>query len=76
MSSRAWLLVVIAFLIALPMLVFRAQFGIFPPTRVNLIWWIDPLDPKCENRERTVKAERAPFIGTGVTLNDICLGER
>ncbi len=76
MSSRARLLVAVALVIALPLLTFRAQFGMFPPTRVNLIWWIDPLDPECENAERTLKAERAPLIGTGVTLSEICLGGR
>ena len=51
---------------------FRLEFGVFPPSRVNLIWWIDPHDPQCATSQRTYRAEDVPFIGTGVGIDDIC----
>lgn len=51
---------------------FRLEFGVFPPSRVNLIWWIDPTDPNCDQSQLTYHAEDVPFIGTGVGISDIC----
>ncbi len=51
---------------------FRLEFGVFPPSRVNLVYWIDPTHPRCAKTERTYLAESVPFIGSGVEIEDIC----
>lgn len=59
-------------LVTVAVVVFVIQFGVLPPTRVNLIWWIDPRDPECGETSEHNAAERVPLIGTGVSLDEMC----
>lgn len=59
-------------LVAVAVLVFVIQFGVLPPTRVNLLWWIDPRDPECGETSEHNAAERMPLIGTDVSLDEMC----
>ncbi len=56
--------------------VYRMRFGLFPPTCVNLLYWVDPNDPECGHNIYTIRAERAPGIGTNVSIDDMCFPRR
>lgn len=49
---------------------YGAWFASLPPTRLNLIFLIDHDGAHCADRARSL--ERAPLLGTGVTLDEVC----
>ena len=51
---------------------YRLSFGELPPTRLNLLYWVDGDSADCV--DRAVEIEEIPFLATGVTLDDICPG--
>jgi hypothetical protein len=49
---------------------FLVDHGQWPPTRVNVVLWLDPDHEECDSE--AIQAERAPMLGTGVSMADIC----
>lgn len=57
--------------IAIPTGLYRMEFQTLPPTYLNLLAWVPPAGEACE--AEAMYAERIPFLGTDVSLADMCL---
>ena len=56
--------------LAFAVLSFRLTFDEFPPSHLNLLFWVSPHGAECV--DRAVNLEDIPLLGTGVTLGDMC----
>lgn len=57
-------------LLGLTIVTFSAIFGVLPPSRLNLLYWVDPYGPDCEVSAAYV--ERMPILGGDVSAGDMC----